>query len=212
VRYRITPFAEAFHNQNGPLGIKEIPKGILGRIRLANGLKGSQLILQRKLLPVWQTQWLRKRVKNLVFDFDDAVILRDSYHPKGFYDRKRLSRFQAVMEAADAVVAGNQYLAERASEFRKNTRTYIIPTCINPSLYPPNTRTRGPGDPFYLAWIGSSSTLQGVEAQANTWNLVGREVGDSILRVICDRFLRVLVTPLDPMSDGLDRLLLLLLL
>lgn len=188
VRYRITPFAEAFHNQTGPLGIKEIPKGIFGRIRLASGLKGSQLILQRKLLPVWQTQWLRNRVKNLVFDFDDAVFLRDSYHPKGFYDRKRLSRFQAVMETADAVVAGNQYLAERASEFRKNTRTYIIPTCINPSLYPPNTRTRRPGTPFYLAWIGSSSTLQGVEAQATTWNLVGREVGDSILRVICDRF------------------------
>lgn len=188
MRYRITPFSEAFHNQNGPLGVREIPKGILGRIRLAAGLKGANLILQRKLLPVWQTRWLRKQVKHLLFDFDDAVFLRDSYHPKGFYDRKRLSRFQAVMESADAVIAGNHYLADRATEFRGTNVTYIIPTCINPSLYPANTRNRQPGSPFYLAWIGSSSTLQGVESQSETWNLVGREIKESVLRVVCDRF------------------------
>ena len=188
MRYRITPFSEAFHNQNGPLGVREIPKGIIGRIRVAAGLKGSNLILQRKLLPVWQTRWLRKQVKHLLFDFDDAVFLRDSYHPKGFYDRKRLSRFQAVMESADAVIAGNHYLADRATEFRGTNRTYIIPTCINPSLYPANTRNRQPGSPFYLAWIGSSSTLQGVESQSETWNLVGREIKEAVLRVICDRF------------------------
>ncbi len=188
VRYRICPFSEAFRNKIGALEIRQIPTGILNRMRLGSSLWGTNLLLQRKLLPGWQTRWLRSRVSKLIFDFDDAVFLRDSYHPKGFYDRKRLARFQAMMEAADVVVAGNHYLAGRAREFRSHSQTYIVPTCINPSLYPANHYQREKGTPFYLVWIGSSSTLQGMESQAPLWNSIGKGVEEAILRVICDRF------------------------
>ncbi len=188
VRYRICPFSEAFRFNVDPLEIRQIPTGIMNRIRLGSALKGTNLLLQRKLLPSWQTKWLRARVSKLIFDFDDAVFLRDSYHPKGFYDRKRMARFQAMMEAADVVVAGNQYLAGRAREFRSHSQTYIVPTCINPSLYPANNNQREKGNNLYLVWIGSSSTLQGMESQTPLWNSIGRGVDEAIFRVICDRF------------------------
>ena len=41
------------------------------------------VILQRKLLPQWMLARLRRRVRRLLFDFDDAVWLRDSYSAKG---------------------------------------------------------------------------------------------------------------------------------
>ncbi len=188
VRYRISPFSEAFRNKVGSLEIRQIPTGIINRMRLSSSLWGTNLLLQRKLLPGWQTRMLKSRVSNLVFDFDDAVFLRDSYHPKGFYDRKRLARFQAMMEAADVVVAGNHYLAGRAREFRSHSQTYIVPTCINPSLYPANNYQREKSSPLYLVWIGSSSTLQGMENQTPLWNTIGQGVDEAIFRVICDRF------------------------
>jgi hypothetical protein len=43
---------------------------------------------------------LRRRVRRLIFDFDDAVWLRDSYSAKGFDDPKRAARFCATIARA----------------------------------------------------------------------------------------------------------------
>ena len=65
------------------------------------------VILQRRLLSRFELGRLRSGAKKLIFDFDDAVWLRDSYSGKGFDDRRRAGRFGGVVAACDLVIAGN---------------------------------------------------------------------------------------------------------
>src|SRR5438128_868333 len=41
------------------------------------------LVIQRKLLPAWQLNRLRRRVGWLIYDFDDSIFLNSSYNPLG---------------------------------------------------------------------------------------------------------------------------------
>src|SRR5262249_26433334 len=66
------------------LYLRTIRRGGLGRwLQVALLEPYDCVILQRKLLPSWHLRALRRRVRSLVFDFDDAVLYRDSYDPRG---------------------------------------------------------------------------------------------------------------------------------
>jgi glycosyltransferase involved in cell wall biosynthesis len=91
-----------------------------------------------------------------------------------------------MMAAADLVVAGNAFLAEGAASCGAGARVAVIPTCVDPLLYSPaNHRRRGPG--IQMAWIGSSSTLQGLEQSRDLWEHLGQRIPGLILKLICDR-------------------------
>src|SRR5262249_46059491 len=147
------------------LSLCALPRGWWSRWRLFRRLSGASVILQRRLLPGWQLALLRRQVRRLIFDFDDAVFLRDSYSDRGLHDSRRLRRLAATVSACDAVVAGNGFLAEQAARWAGVARVHVIPTCVDPFLYSPR-RPDVPGDGRTLVWIGSSSTLQGLEAIA----------------------------------------------
>ena len=88
----------------------------------------------------------------------------------------------------------------------------MIPTCVEPELYPraqplPCKLARSAG--CDLVWIGSSSTLQGLEQQRSLWDRIGREIPGLRIRVICDRFpgfetLRVVPIPWSQVWEGRD--------
>jgi glycosyltransferase involved in cell wall biosynthesis len=60
---------------------------------------------------------------------------------------------------------------------------------VDPGLYPTAfCETRREAKGLDLIWIGSSSTLQGLEAQRPLWQQLGREFPGIRLRVVCDRF------------------------
>jgi glycosyltransferase involved in cell wall biosynthesis len=146
------------------------------------------VILQRRLLPAWQFGFLRKAAPLFVFDFDDAVFLRDSYSPRGLHCRRRLRRFKATVQAADAVLAGNPFLAEQAAKWGGSSRIQVMPTCVDPRRYPVAEHVpNGPG--VQLVWIGSSSTLQGLEAIRPWLEQVGQHWPGLSLKLICDHFL-----------------------
>ncbi len=148
------------------------------------------MILQRKLLPGWQLGILRRSARRLVFDFDDAVLYRDSNDPRGPDDPRRLRRFAATMGAADTIVAGNDFLADCA--LRAGARVedvHVIPTCVDPRRYPV-ARHESEGGRGDLVWIGSSSTLRGLEQPVAIWNAMAEGLPGIRLRVICDRFPR----------------------
>ncbi len=73
-------------------------------------------------------------------------------------------------------------------------RVRVIPTCVDTDRYEPSATARD-GDAPQLVWIGSSSTLQGLERQRPLLERLGREVPGLRLRLICDRFPRF--DPLD---------------
>ena len=141
-----------------------------------------------------------------MFDFDDAVLFRDSYARRGPFSQLRQERFAATVRVADTVIAGNDFLADCALRAgAPASRVRMIPTCVEPTLYREAARSPLPdgqadGGRCDLVWIGSSSTLQGLEQRQPLWDRLGREIPGLSMRVICDRFpgfqsLRVIPVP-----------------
>jgi glycosyltransferase involved in cell wall biosynthesis len=195
-RYRLSAFRHMLAAAGHTLEFRPLPRTTISRLAIGCDLgRADAVILQRKLLPRWATKLLRTRVRRLVFDFDDAVWLRDSYSPKGFDDRRRSARFRAVVRASDLVIAGNDYLAAEARRWAGPGRVAVIPTCVDVTHYP--TVSREPRDGMQLVWVGSSSTLRGVERFAPTLSAIGAVVPGTRLKLVCDRFIDVPNLPVD---------------
>ena len=54
--------------------------------------RADAVVLQRQFLQGWQRFLLRRATRHLIFDFDDAVFLRDSYSPRGLQSHRRARR------------------------------------------------------------------------------------------------------------------------
>jgi glycosyltransferase involved in cell wall biosynthesis len=131
---------------------------------------------------------LRSRAFRLIFDFDDAVFLRDSYSARGLDDPVRLRRFARTVRSADAVVAGNSFLRASALQWTAEPCVHVIPTCVDPEHYSLAEPVQGRGA-IELAWIGSSSTLQGLERCSALLELIGTRISGLALKLICDQTL-----------------------
>ena len=137
-RYRIAAFRPHIEAAGHQLVVCALPKGFLTRWReLSKAGAADVVILQRKLLSRVEVAWLRRKARRLVFDFDDAIWLRDSHSGKGFHDAKRIGRFRAIVRAADLLVAGNSILAAHARRVGDPSRVVEIPTCIDIAKYIP---------------------------------------------------------------------------
>jgi glycosyltransferase involved in cell wall biosynthesis len=170
---------------------------VLERLALFRDLrKADGVILQRKLLPSVQLALLRHYAQRLIFDFDDAVWLRDSYSAKGSVSRRRSRRFARTVRAADAIVAGNAFLAERAAQLSSPRKVHLIPTCVDLDRYPVAEHRRVAN--LRLVWIGSSSTLQGLERIRTLLDAIGQAVPGTRLKLICDRFIGFAHMPVEP--------------
>jgi glycosyltransferase involved in cell wall biosynthesis len=187
-RYRLAAYRPFLEHSGHSLDLLPLPRGGWARLRLFHRLRGTNVILQRKLLPRWQLAFLRRSVRTLLFDFDDAVFLRDSYARRGLHDARRLRRFAATMRACDAVLAGNSYLRDEATRWTEAGRVHVVPTCVDPDRYPlAEHASRG----AELVWVGSSSTLRGLEAITPLLEELGQRVPGLRLKLVCDRFLEL---------------------
>jgi len=186
-RYRLAAFRPRLEALGHTLELRSLPTTLGGRFQIGRDIpRGTTVIVQRKLLPVWQLFLLRRRVDRLLYDFDDAVWSRDSYASRSLYSGRRLHRFRAMMHACDGVIAGNAFLAAQAAHWLPARAVHIIPTCVDESRYPVAEPSRV-GPDVQLVWVGSSSTLQGLEMAREWWDAIGEQVGVS-MKVICDRF------------------------
>jgi glycosyltransferase involved in cell wall biosynthesis len=194
-RYRLTAFAPFLHQAGHRLELCSWPASWWQRLWLGRSVRDADLvIIQRRLLRRWQLALLRRHSRLLVFDFDDAVFLRDSYADNTSRWSDRRSRFAAMVRSADAVVAGNSFLAAEADRWTCSRRALVIPTCVDPACYPLARHVRAEGG-VQLAWIGSSSTLRGLEAIQPLLNYLGQQWPGLRLKLICDRFLRLTHLP-----------------
>jgi glycosyltransferase involved in cell wall biosynthesis len=188
-RYRLAAFRPYLEKAGHRLELRPWPRSLWSWLRLGKELaRADAVILQRKLLPAWQRYLLRRAARLLIFDFDDAVFLRDSYAAKGLHSAGRLRRFAALARAADVLVAGNSFLCDRARQFAPADRVHRIPTCVDPLRYP-RAEHRWAGDGVQLVWVGSHSTLRGLEAARPLLEEIGQRLPGLSLKLICDRFL-----------------------
>jgi glycosyltransferase involved in cell wall biosynthesis len=196
-RYRLSAFRPYLEQAGHALQVRALPRRPWARWRLFRSLRGASVLLQRRLLPRWDLAFLRRQARHLLFDFDDAVFLRDSYSPKGLRHPRRLRAFAATVRACDAILAGNPFLFDHAARWAGVQRVHLVPTCVDPTRYPAGRA--GPArDRLRLVWVGSSSTLQGLKRAAPLLEELGRRVPGLELKLICDSFLELAHLPVIP--------------
>ena len=185
-RYRLAAFRPFLERAGHSLELVALPRPWWERLWLYRRLRGAAVVLQRKLPPPWELALLRRSARLLLFDFDDAVFHRDSYAARGLRHAGRMRRFAAAARACDAVIAGTSFLAAHAARWAGPGRVSVVPTCVDPAGYAP----AAPWDGVRLVWVGSGSTLRGLEAVRPMLEEVGRRVPEVCLKIICDRFTR----------------------
>jgi glycosyltransferase involved in cell wall biosynthesis len=187
-RYRIEAFAMALAQRGWTLESLPLAMQTFQRSsQLRAAADADVVILQRRLLPLWQLRMLRKAAKVLVYDFDDALFYRDSYSRKGPLSWTRLAHFWATIYAADAVTAGNGYLQEQAAAYIEPDRVHLVPTCVDPQLYPLALHRRRAAE-AKLVWIGQHSTLNCLNHAEPMLAAAAEQLPGLQLRVVCNCF------------------------
>lgn len=188
-RYRIAAFTAALRARGWSFSAWPLERGLWARSRQLQRVREADVVLlQRKLLPFWQLALLRRAARVLLYDFDDAVFLRDSNANKSANSPMRLLQFWTTLQAADGIAAGNHFLLQQASRYLDRARITWLPTCVNPHFYKPVSHQTHRDRPFRLGWIGSRSTLPSLLELADGLQAAAKRLAELELWVICDRF------------------------
>jgi len=148
------------------------------------------VVVHRALLRWPDYLRLRRSVADYVFDFDDAILFRDSAR-RNPHSWQRRMRFRRMVGGARRVIAGNAYLADLAARYAAPHRVTVIPTTVDPGEYPAAEEDGGPAEPI-IGWIGTRSNLMYLEAVAPALARVARRGGPRPrLKLVCDGFVDV---------------------
>ena len=102
------------------------------------------IFLQAVLPPVWFSKILCFIHHRVVFDYDDALYLRNE------------ARTKTIIQSAWKVIAGSHVLLDYASSYNKEA--FLLPSCIPWDAYVGLSEHQD-HEPLRLGWIGSVSTL-----------------------------------------------------
>jgi len=131
--------------------------------------------LEKEALP-YVPAWLEAHLTGgvpYVVDLDDAWFLRYEAHASPIVRTLLGGKIDAVMRRAAIVVAGNDYLAERARAAGAH-RIEIVPTAIDLARYPePRTLADMPPGPAIVGWIGIPLNAHYLTLAAPALRLVG---------------------------------------
>jgi glycosyltransferase involved in cell wall biosynthesis len=194
-RYRLQAYRPYLQEAGHEVHFRGWPRWWLLEGRFFEELRGADLVIvQRRLLSGWQLERVRRAVRALVFDFDDAVFLRDSFDRRGPGSDRRRRGFARMIRAADMVVAGNAFLRDQALEWTSQEHVRLVPTCVDLGRYA--RAAHALGQPHtQLVWIGSGSTLRGLEKIASWLDWAGQTISGLNFKVICDRSLELAHLP-----------------
>lgn len=132
---------------------------IAAELRLRNLARApdiNRLLLSRQASPLSGgrlEERLLRRADHGVYDFDDALMHSPVGRLEAIWSKRRT--WARSTAAADVVIAGNDYLADRASHLSGNVVT--IPSCVDPGRYEVKLDYRI-GDRPRAVWLGSPST------------------------------------------------------
>lgn len=111
-------------------------------------------------------------IRNVVYDFDDAVWLADARHCFEYYCKN-----------ARLILAGNSYLAERAAAYNKNI--VVAPTSVDTLVYKKLPTTQ---NTFNVGWIGSSAGFQYLENMEDELLKFFQKVPDARLVIVSEKY------------------------
>ncbi len=149
---------------SGKKPVAEILKAYIKRFFVLFTIFGyDKIVIEKEIfpyLPSWTERILSFLGVQYVVDYDDAIFHNYDLHPNQWIRFLLKDKIDKVMRSAQTVVAGNQYLAERAKKAgAKNV--IVIPTVIDIERYDHKQIFRQ--DKTIIGWIGSPSTFKYVK-------------------------------------------------
>ena len=111
--------------------------------------------------PAWLEHWLLCGVP-YALDFDDAIFHNYDQHPSLLVRRVFSKRIDKLMAGSQLVLAGNNYLAQRAREAGAPI-VEIVQTVIDLERYSAKIVSNDNVDLARIVWIGSPSTARYLE-------------------------------------------------
>jgi len=143
-----------------PLPVREIIQGYFKRIiQILNKNNFDLIWLQQELFPwipsVFENILVRGESK-IVADYDDAFFHRYDQNNSFFIRSLLKNKIDSVMEYADMVLAGNNYLFERAKLSNENVK--LFPTVVDINKFVNSNPIKD--DVFTIGWIGSPGTAK----------------------------------------------------
>ncbi|MDX2172274.1 MAG: glycosyltransferase [Bacteroidota bacterium] len=157
-------------------------KSIFIRLKDVYRFKKFQIIfIQREALFLGTSYFEKKAFKSgakVIFDFDDSIWFADtSPENKKWEFVKKPEKFFKNIAYAHLVMAGNQYLKEKAIQI--NTNTVIIPTTIDTDFHVPKPELRNK-DYITIGWSGSISTIKHFETLMPVLLKISKEYGEKV--------------------------------
>jgi glycosyltransferase involved in cell wall biosynthesis len=107
-------------------------------------------------LPDWIESWLIPSNIPYIVDYDDAIFHRYDQHRSRLIKLLLATKIDTIMAKAALVIAGNEYLANRA--LQAGARVEILPTVIDLDRYTPVVAPQN--DVFTIGWIGTPYTAR----------------------------------------------------
>lgn len=155
-RIRVHQMAPHLAERGIELTVHSFPRSFAEQRRLLDALRAADVVLVHKELPTFlKGLWLRRIRKPLVFDFDDAIFLRKRLRKGTYSSHHRMRRFRRMLSIYDAVIAGNEFLADACRESG-------LPILVAPSSVPtdvPRMRERAAHETPRVVWVGLGTNL-----------------------------------------------------
>ncbi len=194
-RFRVLQHIPELKKHGFDPAIAEIPKSFVARLRLFNSLSSYDIVfLQKRLFQWWALWYIRQKSNILIYDFDDAVLFRDS-DTRHFHSASRARRFNHTLKQADLVIAGNDYLRNLVQPVTENV--IVIPTAIDTRAYIPRASRDDAPHFITIGWIGSRSNLVFLKALIETINSLYRTNRNFKLKIVCDDFIEGFECPVE---------------
>jgi glycosyltransferase involved in cell wall biosynthesis len=153
-RFRVLQYLPYLREQGCTADVADLSTDLAARWRILRAAAVyDRVVVHRAFLGRLEVRWLNRRGPGYVFDFDDAISMRDSAAPRRRSLQRRV-RFARMARHARAVIAGNDYLAALARPHQ--ARVAVVPTAIDLRDYP--RRAAEPSAPI-VGWMGSRSNL-----------------------------------------------------
>jgi len=172
IGYRVQSFMSprmyrAMHTRGGAVGkALHATAAVLRRAAVTLGAGSYDLVfLQREWMPFGASllkRVLHRRGTPLIVDYDDALFLfKPSTHTPMADAFRQPQRIVDLFRLADCVLAGNDWLRERAGEYCADARTFHVAEDLQRYIARPPSPDRAG---VVLGWLGSPSTEKYLDA------------------------------------------------
>lgn len=120
----------------------------------------DRVVIEKEIFPFLPAlaEWMLKLLGiQYIVDYDDAIFHNYDQSSNPIIKKFLGNKIANVMRFSGTVVAGNQYLADRAKKAGAR-KVEIIPTVIDLERYP--LKIREESEKFVIGWIGTKTTFE----------------------------------------------------